>query len=239
MDPKAMEPFGAGLAAYFSGDLAAELTFRRDDGQTGQLPVAHFFRDPSAITPLEQAALARCRGHVLDAGAGTGLHSLALQEKGLRVTAIDVNPQAVDIMRQRGIREVHCADLFEFEDGLFDTVLLMGHGIGMVETLAGLDRFVARMHNLVSGEGCVLLDSMDVHRTDDAVNLRYHEANRRSGRYAGEIRMQIEHSGRAGPYFGWLHVDPKTLTEHAAAAGWRCEMVHAEESGDYLASLAR
>lgn len=234
-----MEPYGAGLAAYFAGDLAAELTFRRDDGQAGRLPVGHFFRHRSAFTPLEQAAIARCHGHVLDVGAGTGLHSLALQEKGLRVTAIDVNPQAVEIMRQRGVREVHCVDLFEYEGGPFDTILLMGHGIGMVETLVGLDRFIARMNDLVPEGGCVLLDSMDVHRTDDPANLRYHESNRRAGRYAGEIRMRIDYQERVGTYFGWLHVDAKKLAEHAGAAGWRCRVIHSEENGDYLASLVR
>jgi hypothetical protein len=39
------------------------------------------------------------------------------------------------------------------------------------------------------------------------------------------------------PYFGWLHVGPATLTEHAAAAVWQCEVIRAEENGDYLAAL--
>jgi hypothetical protein len=78
MNPQAMEPYGAALLAYFEGDTRAELALRRDDGHERSLPVGHFFRTPAAFTPVENLALQHCRGHVLDLGAGTGLHSLLL-----------------------------------------------------------------------------------------------------------------------------------------------------------------
>jgi hypothetical protein len=49
--------------------------------------------------------------------------------------------------------------------------------------------------------------------------------------------MQIEFAGVRGPFCGWLHVDRQTLAEHAARAGWTCETVLEQESGDYLARL--
>ncbi len=232
-----MDPHGAALLAYFEGDTSAELIVHRDDGEQGRLPVSHFFRPPAAFTALEQAAVGLCRGHVLDAGAGTGLHSLVLQEQGLRVTAIDVSPQAVQVMARRGVRDVHCTDLFDYRGDPCDTILMMGHGIGMVETLAGLDRFLARAHELRSKEGQVLLDSLDVRVTHDAKNLAYQEANRRAGRYVGEIRVQVEYRGKKGPYCGWLQVDAETLTEHAVRAGWTCEEILRGDGGDYLARL--
>jgi SAM-dependent methyltransferase len=237
MDPKAIDPHGAALLAYLKGDAGAELILRRDDGREGRLPVSHFFRQPSAFTPLEQAALEHCLGHVLDVGAGTGLHSLVLQERGFRVTAIDVSSGAVEIMAQRGVLDVQCADFFEYRGGPFSTILMLGHGIGMVETLAGLDRFLAHAHGLLAEGGQVLLDSLDVRNTDDPKNLAYHEANRRAGRYIGEIRLQFEYKGRKGPYCGWLHVDAGTLTEHAARAGWTLEVMIEKDGGDYLARL--
>jgi SAM-dependent methyltransferase len=238
MGPKAMEPYGAALA-YFAGNTGAVLIVHREDGQTTQLPVSYFFRPPSAFTPIEEAAIARCGGHVLDVGAGTGLHSLVLQQRGFRVTAIDVSPQAVEVMARRGVEDVHCADLFEYQGGPFDTVLMMGHGIGMVETLAGLDRFLARARGLLSEKGQVLLDSLDVRGTTDPKNLAYQDANRRAGRYIGEVRLHFEYQGQKGPPCGWLHVDRETLQEHAAKAGWECEVIRAAASGDYLARLTR
>jgi hypothetical protein len=93
-----MEPHGAALLAYFAGDAGAALILNRDDGQRAELPVSHFFRPASNFTPIEEAAIAHCRGHALDVGAGTGLHSLVFQQKGFRVTVIDVSREAVEYL---------------------------------------------------------------------------------------------------------------------------------------------
>lgn len=239
MNPKAMEPYGAALLAYFQGDTDAKLLVRRDDGQESPLPISYFFREPPQFTPIEKAALERCTGHVLDAGAGTGLHSLVLQQKGLRVTAIDIIPAAVEIMARRGVKDAHGVDFFDFADKGFDTILLMGHGIGVVETIAGLDRFLEHVHSLLTDRGRVLLDSLDVRVTDDPSNLAYHRSNQQAGRYIGAIRMQFEFQGQKGPFCGWLHIDSATLNEHAANAGWKCEVIMAEENGNYLAQLTK
>jgi hypothetical protein len=58
--------------------------------------------------------------------------------------AIDIDAQAATIMAWRGVKEGHCADILTFDGGPFDTILMMGHGIGMVETVAGLDRFLVK-----------------------------------------------------------------------------------------------
>ncbi|MCI0379718.1 MAG: hypothetical protein L0215_19100 [Gemmataceae bacterium] len=237
MNPNAMTPFGAALWACFEGDTDAELVLRRDDGLEVALPVSHFFREPAAFTAIEIAALQHCRGPVLDAGAGTGLHSLALQQLGVPVTAMDVCPQAVDIMARRGVARVHCADLFGFCGGPFATLLMLGHGVGAVQTIAGLDQFLSLAHGLLSQGGQVLLDSMDVRVTDNPRHLAYLDANRQAGRYIGEVRLQFEFRGQKGPYCGWLHVDAITLAEHADRAGWNCEVIAQAAGGNYLACL--
>jgi len=112
------------------------------------------------------------------------------------------------------------------------------HGIGMVETLSGLGRFLRHARNLVKEQGQLLLDSLDVRRTDDPKHLAYQDTNRRAGRYFGEIRMQFEYKGQRGPLFGWLHVDAETLADHAGPAGWQCQMIHQQEDGNYLAQLS-
>ena len=239
MHKDAMKPFGEALLAYFEGDKTSELILRRDDGQGNSVPCSLFFRDQSGFAPIDKAAIENCRGRVLDVGAGSGLHSLAHQHKGLSVTAIHINPVAVLIMKKRGLSDVHCADIFEFQTSHFDTVLMMGHGIGMVETIAGLDQFLTHAHELVTEDGQLLFDSLDVRCTVDPANLAYREANRQAGRYIGEIRMQSEFQGEESPYFGWLHVDAATLNDHAESAGWRCEVVHRCETGDYLARLTK
>jgi hypothetical protein len=76
MDSNAMVPHGLALFAYSRGDRQAQLTIRREDGIEDAIPVSHFFRPPEQFFPIEVAALGRCRGRVLDIGAGTGLHSV-------------------------------------------------------------------------------------------------------------------------------------------------------------------
>ena len=101
-----------------------------------------------------------------------------------------------------------------------------------------LDRFLAHARSLLRNDGQILLDSLDVRNTSDPQHLAYHEANRRAGRYIGEIRLQLEFRGIKGAFCSWLHVDPDTLADHARRAGWSCEVVMQQEDGEYLARLA-
>lgn len=239
MNPKSMEPFGMALLAYFEGNPNAQLTMRRDDGKEAVVPASLFFREWPDFSFMEKTSTEICQGHVLDIGAGAGSQSMVLQRRGHPVTALDISPQAVAILKKRGIKDAHCADIFQFQGGPFDTLLMMGHGIGMVETMAGLDRFLGQAPGLLSANGQLLLDSLDARVTNDPDNLSYHETNRKAGRYIGEIRMQFEFQGLSGPYCNWLHVDADTLNEHAELQGWQCQIVCREGNGDYLARLTR
>ena len=234
-----MDPHGMAMLAFFEGDANAQVIVRRDDGLEESIPVRRFFRDASEFTTIENAALDLCRGHVLDVGAGAGIHSLVLQEKGLPVTSIDMSPHAVEIMKRRGVKDAHRADIFEFQGGPYRTVLLLGRGIGMVERIDRLDRFLAHVQGLVSADGLVLLDSLDVRVADDPDQLAYHEANQKAGRYVGENRLRFAFRGKSGPTCGWLFVDADTLNERAEAANWRCDVILKEKNGNYLARLRK
>lgn len=239
-----MAPLGMALRAYLDGNSSAELVLLRDDGVEGRIPASHFFRDPLEASPVDRAAIEHSRGRVLDVGAGSGLHSLALQARGLDVTAIDVSPEAVEVMRKRGVETVREGDIFDVFDAeadaeSFDTILMLGHGIGIVETLDGLDRFLDQLQRWLAEDGQLLVDSLEVEGTNDPATLAYHETNRKAGRYIGEVRVQLEHAEEKGPPCGWLHIDSETLTERARAHGFECEVLARNEGPDYLARLAR
>ena len=235
----AMKPHGLALQAYIEGDADAQLIVRRDDGLETPLPVRLFFRSPAEFSPIEVSALEQCHGHVLDIGAGTGLHALALQSRGMQVTAIDVSREATNIMRRRGVDDARCLDVFEFTGGPFDTLLMLGHGIGIAGDLPGLDRLLRHVCGLTRSGGHLLVHSLDVRRTTDPAHLRYHDANRRAGRYAGSIRTQFVYGDCTGPYCSWLHIDHDTLAQRAVPVGWSCDVLVQEASGEYLARLTR
>ncbi len=90
MDPEAMRLFGSALLDFQKGDKSAFFTIIRDDGLAEDVPISHFFRGLGEFTGLEKTALDKCRGRVLDVGAGSGQHSLSLQRRGLKVCAIDI-----------------------------------------------------------------------------------------------------------------------------------------------------
>ena len=70
---------------------------------------------------------------ILEIGAGTGRYSLALAKMGYDVTAVDLTPKHVDIMKRKSKRLTNfkcmvadALDLSMFEDGSFDMVLNFG-----------------------------------------------------------------------------------------------------------------
>ncbi len=239
MDASAMRPFGRALLSCLEGDEFVELLVRRDDGSESTLPARYFFRPETEFSEVDRAAVERCAGRVLDVGTGAGSVARALERRGLPVTALDICPEAVEVARRRGVRTAVCADVFAYQGGPFDTILMIGHGIGIVETMQGLDRFLVCAQSLLDEGGQILVDSLDARVARDRDNRKYHDENRRAGRYIGEVRMQLSFRDETGPFYGWLHVDSETLGGHARAVGWKMEVVVQGEHGDYLAKLTR
>jgi SAM-dependent methyltransferase len=231
-------PYEAAMVAYHRGQHDATIVVY-DDYERDEAPLSYFFREPDQFPPLEVMALEHCRGRVLDVGAGSGSHVLALQQRGLSVTAIEILPGLVEILRQRGARDVREATWMDFQlDEPFDTVLMMMNGLGLAETLPGLDRFFRYARRLVRPDGQVLADSTDVRVRMDAEAARTGTLRRPDGRYIGELHFQLEFEGRKGPPFGQLYVDPETLQARAKANRWGCEILREpDQYGNYLVRL--
>jgi SAM-dependent methyltransferase len=237
MDLKAWAPHAEALRAYHRGKTDAIIVVY-DDFERDEVPVSYFFRGPEQFSPYEHQALELCRGRVLDVGAGSGCHSLELQRWGLDVTAIEVVPELVAILRERGVRQALTATWMDVDVGTFDTVLMMMNGLGLAETLAGLRRFFRQARRLLSEGGQILADSTDVRVRMDPEAARSGTLKRPDGRYIGELHFQLEFGGRKGAPFPQLYVDPDTLLRYARQGGWSCEIVRGpDESGHYLSRL--
>ena len=225
------------MLAFHRGDQGATIVVY-DDFERDEVPVSYFFRGPEQFPPVEQIALQFCRGRVLDVGAGSGCHSLVLQERGIEVTAIEVLPGLVDILRERGVRDARMASWQNLEAEPFDTVLMLMNGLGLAETLIGLRRFLRDIRRLLRPGGQILADSTDVRSRMDPAAGRAGTVMRSDGRYIGELHFQLEFQGRKGDPFPQLYVDPETLTRYAEDERWSCEIVSPRDKyGNYLARL--
>jgi SAM-dependent methyltransferase len=231
------EPHGRALLDFFAGVTAATIIVHSSLGEHDEMPVAVFFRGPDAFFAFERAALELCRGRVLDVGAGAGVHALYLQDQDFDVCAIDVLPEAVQIMQLAGVRDARLADINDFDEEPFDTILMMMNGTGILETLVGLDRFLRDVQRLLAPGGQVLLDSGPanlVGQPDDAaVALPVDE----EAGYPGEVWIELEYLGKKGPPFRELYVDSEMLARHASSGGWECDIIFRDGHGGYVARL--
>jgi SAM-dependent methyltransferase len=233
----ALKPYGAALKAFTGGEKDAVLVYERDDGFREEHSVIIFFREPSEFFPSERLAMDLCVGQILVIGAGAGIHARLLEKRGYLVTAIDICPESVDVMTEAGVQDARCADIMDMASGDYDTLLLMGRGIGLVENLEGLDLFLNHVKHLMHPDGHLLVNALDVTKSDISEHRAYQDANIQAGRYVGEIRLRLHYRELIGDPFTWLHVDPETLSQHAVQAGWHTEIIKQDESGDYLARL--
>lgn len=237
-DPAPLAPHARALRDYHEGDHHAVMITHSSLGECDELPVAVFFREPDDFFPFERMALELCRGRVLDAGAGTGVHTVALQKRGVEVRAVELLPEAVEIMLERGVRNARCADMFELEGERYDTLLMLMNGIGPVGTLAELDPFLAWAGRLLAPGGQILVDSGEALISEPppgAPEWEWPEPT--ADGYPGEAWIRLEYRGEVGAPFRELYADAETLAAHVERGGWRCEFAFTDEAGAYLARL--
>ena len=235
--PAEKDPMGAAIADYFTHRKADRLRVFSSQFDEDEIPVKQLFRSMQAMPLLERTALQMANGHILDVGAGSGCHALALQEMEKEVCAIDISPLSVDVMKKRGVKDSRLLNLFdETFTGSFDTILMLMNGSGIIGKLSNMPTFFQRMKRVLHPNGCILMDSSDLRylfEEEDGsmlINL--------TGDYYGEIDFQMQYKEIKGEPFDWLYVDFQTLSLYASECGFKTELVREGKHYDYLAKLS-
>ena len=230
------DPMGYAIADYFSKGKAGRLRVFSSQFEEDEIPVDQLFRIFDEMPVLEQKALELAQGKILDCGAGSGCHALALQEMGKDVEAIDISPLSVEVMKKRGVKEAYCVNLFD-ENYLqkFDTILMLMNGSGIIGKLENMGAFFTKMKQLLNPGGCIYMDSSDLRYLfeDEDGSFLIDLA----GGYYGEIDFRMQYKQIKGEPFDWLYVDFQTLSYYANENGFKAEMVKEGEHYDYLACL--
>ena len=228
--PADKDPIGAAIADYFKRHKADRLRVFSSQFDEDEIPVEELFRTEKQMPLLERTALQMATGRILDVGAGSGCHSLALQEAGKEVHAIDISPLSVEVMKQRGVRSVSQTDEY-------DTILMLMNGSGIIGKLENLPDFFRKMKLLLRPGGCVLMDSSNLsylfEEEDGSIVIDL------AGDYYGEVDFQMQYKNVKGDSFDWLYIDFQTLSLYAAENGFTAELVKEGTHYDYLAKLSR
>ncbi len=230
------DPMGAAIADYFAKGKSAKLRVLSSQFEEDEIPTEQLFRTYDEMPLLEQEALNLATGHILDCGAGSGCHALALQDMGKDVEAIDISPLSVEVMKNRGVKEAYCVNLFD-ENYLqkFDTILMLMNGSGIIGKLENMGAFFAKMKQLLNPGGCIYMDSSDlrylIEEEDGSFLIDL------AGGYYGEIDFRMQYKQVKGEAFNWLYVDFQTLSYYANEHGFKAKLVKEGEHYDYLACL--
>jgi SAM-dependent methyltransferase len=219
---------GKALSDYQHRLSPARLWINNKYGPREEMLVSIYFRRAEEMPELEWIALQKCRGKILDIGAGAGSHALALSQMGHDVTALDSSPLAAAVMEERGVQKIVCQDFFELAGAAsFDTLLLLMNGIGLAGTLSGLRLFLAQARRLIHPGGQLLFDSSDIAYMYEGNPPPMEE-------YYGEILYQYEYKRQKSDWFRWLFIDRKKLTEIARSEGWSTELLFEDGYDQFL-----
>ena len=231
-----MDSMGRAIADYHKAGTADRLRVFSPMFEEDEIPLATLFRRYEDMPLIERKALDMANGKTLDVGAGAGCHSLVLQEKGIKVTAIDISPLSVETLKERGIKNVFEQDFFALE-GKYDTILMLMNGIGIVGTLERMPEFFRHIDNILAPGGQVLCDSSDisyVFEDEDGI-IEYPD----TVGYYGELSFRMQYKDTIGEPFDWLYIDADTLKVQAARNGYNVEVVAEGEHYDYLARITK
>jgi len=231
-----MDIFGKALLNFQSGNYAEDIVTHSSLEEKDTIPVPYLFRDHENMPLLEQEALKHCHGKVMDIGCGAGSHSLYLQQNGLDVTALDTSAGAIEVCRQRGLKKVFQADIMNYSDEKFDTLLMLMNGIGIVGNLEGLDAFLRHAKKLLKPNGSILFDSSDIIYMFETEEGNYNLPE--NIEYYGEVEFIMEYKGEKSNTFEWLYLDFDTLAVAAKKNGYVCEMLLDGKHYDYLVKLS-
>ena len=236
LTPPEIDAMGNAIADYARTGKAAKLIVTSTMLDDDEMPVEVLFRTFDEMPAIEQEALRLAQGKILDVGAGSGCHALALQEMGKDVCAIDISLLSVDVMRERGVRNARAINLFDERlCDRFDTIILLMNGAGMVQRLENMPDFFMRMRQLLAPGGKILMDSSDLmflyENEDGSYDIDL------NGDYYGQMDFAMQYKDIKGEPFDWIYIDFDTLSVHAEANGFTCRLVKEGEHYDYLAEL--
>jgi 2-polyprenyl-3-methyl-5-hydroxy-6-metoxy-1,4-benzoquinol methylase len=204
---------GRVIGLHYFEKQTSEVELMIDQVVDEPMSSAYFFRDQTGLNAAELEALTRCRGRILDVGAGAGCHSLILQARGFDVVALERSARCCEVMRSRGVKNVMDSDVMNVQSGPFDTILLLMNGFGIAGTEQGLVELLSHLKGILAPGGKIVGDSTDIRYFKEAlpmIDLAEQSQN--------EVQFEIHANGMT-ERFPWVFPDEVLLEALASEIG--------------------
>jgi SAM-dependent methyltransferase len=222
---------GHAIWSHYFEQKVCEIELVIDGTEDEPMLSTHFFRTESEMNAAELEALNRCKGLVLDAGAGAGCHALVLQQRGAEVLALERSRLSCEVMRARGVREVVEADVMSLSGQQFDTILLLMNGFGIAGTEDGLVSLLSQLKTLLAPGGRIVGDSTDIrYFKEDSAEVVL---------LAGspcEVEFEVRCDGKT-QMFPWIYPDEVLLEVLAEEAGLQYQTIMHTDDYHFLCEL--
>ena len=127
-------------------------------------------------------------------------------------------PIEIDI--QRAIRGIIDARDMDFPDDYFDTVSLLGNGLGILGDIDESKKLLKDLSRMIRTDGILIASSRDPAKTDDEMHLAYHQMNRERGKPIGQVRLRINFEDLKGDWFNLIFVESKEVENLIQGTGW-------------------
>ena len=223
--PPEKDAIGQAITDYaINPTPSAKISVHSPDFDTDFIPVSYLFRNFNEMPALEQKALDRCKGKILDVGAGAGCHSFYLKNKGFDVTAVENSPLASEYLKTNGLKTFNTS-VYDFNtDEKFDTILLLMNGLGLAGNVKNLQNLINKLTGLLSGNGQILVDSSDLRYLSDTEEIT-------------TISYQMQYKKYLSDPFEWLYLSYESLSFLVKMYGYNIEKIAEGNHYDYLAKI--
>lgn len=230
------DPFGQAILDYLSGDYNPIIRVDSSITEDEEISVDYLFRKEEALPEKEIIGLNACTGKVLDAGAGSGTHSVILQQRGFDVTALDYSEKCVEAAQKQGVEKTVHANFFEYlPEEKYDTLLFLMNGLGIMGRVEHLDLFFNQCKIMLEPGGQIIGESTDVlYMFEEEDGSLLIDLN---GEYHGEIEYQMTYKNIEGDWFNWLYVGEQILEDAAKKNGFSFEVLYYGDNSDYLVKM--
>jgi hypothetical protein len=228
------DPLADAMWDFHKGQHDARLDVTTDVSLPEEMEVSYFFREFHEMNEMERIAMERCKGRILDVGAGAGCHSIYLQEKGMDITSLESSERMTELLKERGLKDVIHSTWQKYSPSVkFDHILLLMNGLGMAEKLNDLPIMMMQLSSWLSEGGEIILDSSDIghlYELEDGSRM-----TDLGGSHEGEIVYTVGYRGNSVS-FPWLYVTQEKLHQACQVAGLQAVII-SEIEESYLASI--